>query len=318
MFKKRFCLFLVAVWVMVSPGCSLEEEPVVVDMSQREDITVKKEVQGLTYAYLPQYSHRTSYERHHRLIEYLHRETDLNIIQIFPDTFDVHMKMVGQGKIDISFSNPFVYVQMAKQYGSRAFARIIEPDGTKDFRGLIICRADNPQIRQLQDCKAKRWLAVDPSSAGGYLFGLGHFIQHGIQKADFHEIAFARGSGGMQEKVVLAVHAGRYDIGTVREGALEVVANKINLGEIKILAHTRYYPGWVYSARKGLPPQVVERIKQAFLRLDRNNAGHREILQAANFKGVVSSDDREFEPVRELVTRVGLGRGEFNAEIGAQ
>ena len=38
----------------------------------------------------------------------------MNIKQVFPDTFDEHMRMVGQGKIDISFSNPFVYVGLAE------------------------------------------------------------------------------------------------------------------------------------------------------------------------------------------------------------
>lgn len=199
-----------------------------VDLSKKAEVSVQKDSYIVTYAYLPQYSHRVSYERHNPMIEYLKRETGLPIKQIFPDTFDEHMKMVGQGKLDISFSNPVAYVKMAHRYGTKAFARIIEQDGRAEFRGQIICRRDNMAIQTLEDCKGKRWIAVDPTSAGGFLYPLGHFYDHGIRKEDFAEIAYAPGPGGKQEKVALAVYAGKYDIGSVREGTLEVVSDKID------------------------------------------------------------------------------------------
>jgi len=287
-------------------SCSQEENSVPVDLSKRGEVTVEKEIYTINYAYLPQFSHRVSFARHNPLVEYLRKETGLPLKQIFPDTFDEHMKMVGQGKIDISFSNPLAYVKMAHRYDARAFARIVEEDGKPSFRGHIICRNDNPSIQSIEDCRGKRWIAVDPTSAGGYLFALGHFFDHGIKKEDFAEIAFSPGPGGKQEKVVLAVYAGRYDIGTVREGALNVVAEKIDVSEIRIVASTQYYPGWVYAVRKGLDPAVVERIKEALLRLERRNPEHETILRAAHFSGAIASSDKDFEPVRELLRKVHM------------
>lgn len=292
--------------VFFSASCSQEEKSVPVDLSKRGEVYLEKETYTINYAYLPQFSHRVSYARHNPLVEYLRKETGLPLKQIFPDTFDEHMKMVGQGKIDISFSNPLAYVKMAHRYGAQAFARIIEEHGKPSFRGHIICRNDNQSIRTLEDCRGKRWIAVDPTSAGGYLFGLGHFFDHGIRKEDFAEIAFSPGPGGKQEKVVLAVYAGRYDIGTVREGALNVVAEKIDVSEIRIIASTPYYPGWVYAARKGLETAVVEKIREALLRLDRQNVNHQPILRAAHFSGAITSGDEDFEPIRELLRKVRI------------
>jgi len=303
--KTLFPVPLLALFLLFF-SCSQEENSVPVDLSKRGEVTLEKETYAINYAYLPQFSHRVSFARHNPLVEYLRRETGLPLKQIFPDTFDEHMKMVGQEKIDISFSNPMAYVKMAHRYGARAFARIIEEDGKPSFRGHIICRSDNPSIQSLEDCRGKRWIAVDPTSAGGYLFALGHFFDHGIKKEDFAEIAFSPGPGGKQEKVVLAVYAGRYDIGTVREGALTVVAEKIDVSEIRIIASTQYYPGWVYAVRKGLDPAVVEKIKEALLRLDRGNPEHQPILRAAHFSGAIASEDKDFEPVRELLKKVHL------------
>jgi phosphonate transport system substrate-binding protein len=258
-------------------------------------------VESITYAYLPQYAHTVSYQKHRRLVTYLAETAGLNIRQVFPDTFDAHLKMAAQGEIDLSFTNPYVYIQMADQFESLAFARIVEKEGGESYRGQVICRSDNPQIRTLEDCRGKRWIAVDPISGGGYLFPLALFHRHGMTRHDFAEIAFAPGPGGQQEKVVLAVHAGKYDIGTIRQGTLEVVADKIDRRAIRVLAETDWYPGWVFSARRGLDPKIVSTVKEALLRLDGQLPAHREILDAAQFVRVMDASDSDYDPVRQAV-----------------
>ena len=301
----RLLALLLAALLLAACG---DDEPVVtVDLSRRSDLAAPGPAQAraLAYAYLPQYSHQASYERHRLLVEYLRQTTGLPLRQVFPGTFDEHEKMVLHGEIDISFSNPFVYVHLAKS-GARAFARIIEPWGRPDFRSQIIVRADNRAIQTLADCKGKRWIAVDPTSAGGYLFALGHFHDHGILPRDFSEIAFAPGPGGKQEKVVLAVYAGAYDVGSVRVGTLDLLRDKIDISQIRVLAESRSYPGWVYAARNGLDPAVVQSVAAAMFALDPSNPKQARILDAARFAGIIPSSDADFDPIRDLVAKLGL------------
>ena len=85
--------------LMLPLACSRDENAIPIDFSVREEVAVSPEAeQVLTYAYLPQFSHTVSFQRHHLLIRYLEKETGLRIRQVFPDTFDEHMRMVGQGK----------------------------------------------------------------------------------------------------------------------------------------------------------------------------------------------------------------------------
>lgn len=291
-------------------ACTEGESPTYVDFSNREEVGFEEPPDTITYAYVPQYFHRVSFERHNPLVEYLKRETGLPIRQVFPDNFDDFIKMAGQGKIDISFANPFIYVKMAQRYGARAFARVIEPDGREDFRGQIICRSDNQEIQSLGDCRGKRWVAVDASSAGGYLYALGHFFDHGIRRQDFEEITFVPGPGGQQEKVVMAVYSGRYDIGSVREGTLDLVAEKIDLAQIRVLAHTPYYPGWMYASRKGLDPKVLQAVKGALLKLDCMSAELRPVCDAAHFSGIIPAEDRDYDSIRQLAAKVGIDLAE--------
>ena len=288
----------------LTAACNQDEPTRRVDLSERKQIRTQRKLDSLTYACLPQYSHRVSFSRHHQLVEYIAEKTGLPIRQVFPDSFEAHVKMVGEGKIDISFSNPLVYTRIAETYQARAFARIVEKNGSPTFRGQIICRADNKAIQNLQDCRNKRWMAVAPTSAAGYLFALDHFLTHGISKQDFRSITFAPGPGGKQEKVVQAVYLGEADIGSIREGTLDLVRDQVELDAIRVLANTRQYPSWVYAAGKELDPDVVERIKQALLELDPNQPAHRRILEMAHFQGIIPAEDADFDPIRRLTDEV--------------
>ena len=299
-------LNIIIICFLLFISCNQEEKAIKIDLGKKEKVILREDENIITYAYLPQYSHTVSYHRHHLLVEYLRKETGLNIKQVFPDTFNKHIKMVGRGRIDISYSNPFVYVKLSNRYGAGAFSRVVEVGNRKNFRGQIICRSDNRSIKNIADCRGKRLIAVDPTSAGGYLYPLGHFYDNGLTKSDFSEIAFSPGPGGKQEKVVLAVYAGKYDIGTIREGTLNVVSDKIDINEIRVVASSRWYPGWVYAARKDLAPEIVEKIKKALLKLDFKNKDYKPILQAADIMGIIPSDDKDFDPVRKLSAKLGM------------
>ena len=301
---RRSLLVFFAVACAFLSGCGDDEPVKKIDLTKREEITVIKPPAAVTYAYLPQYSHNVSYQRHHRLVEYLSQATGLAMRQVFPDTFDEHMNMVGRGEIDISFCNPYVYVQIAKRYGARAFALIVEGAGEINFRGQVICRADNPQIKTPADLKGKRLIAVDAYSAGGYLYPWAWLLEQGLRKRDFQEIAFAPGPGGKQEKVVMAVYSGKYDLGLIRERTLDILADKIDLKQIRVLAHSRWYPGWVYAARRGLDPANLAKIKEALLALDMKNPEHRQILEKARFTGILPASDADYEAVRRLAEAV--------------
>jgi phosphonate transport system substrate-binding protein len=299
---------LVVCYLFILAGCGDQEVPKKVDLSKRQEITVSGAPAALTYAYLPQYAHKVAYQRHHLIVEYLAKATGLTIRQVFPDTFDEHINMVGRGLIDISYVNPFIYVKLADRFGSKPLVRVVEPSGQLNFRGQIICRDDNAQIRSIKDLRGKRLIAVDPSSVGGYLIPWGLILEQGLRQQDFAEIAFAPGPGGKQEKVVMAVYSGKYDAGTIREGTLDLLADKINLNEIKVLAQTNYYPGWLYTVRQGLDLAIVQQLQQALLALDLHNPEHQKMLEAAGFMGAKEATDADFEPIRRLERMVETSR----------
>jgi phosphonate transport system substrate-binding protein len=303
-FPARLVLLFAA--LILSAACDQGESHIEVDLSKRIKIESRSDLDTLTYAYLPQYSHRVSFARHHPIVQYLSRETGLHIRQVFPDSFEQHVQMVGEGKIDISFSNPLVYIQIADLYDARAVARSVEQDGTSTFRGLIICRADNKAIQTIDDCRGKRWMAVSPHSAGGYLFALDYFQQHGLQADDFQRIDFSPSPGGKQENVVQAIYLGEYDIGSIREGTLDLMQDQVDLSAIRVLARTKRYPGWVYALRKDLDPQTAQSITSALCALDRNQRADAQILSQAHIQRIIPATDADYDPIRTLAEQTGV------------
>ncbi len=296
-------LFLGIVFVSLS-GCSNDEEVRRVDWDKRAPMELPRQEPAITYAYLPQYAHAVSFERHRRLLEYLRQVTGLPFRQVFPSTFAEHMAMVARGDIDISFTNPFVYVLLHHRTGAQVFARAVEKDGGADFQGQIIVRADNAAIRSLADCRGKTWIAVEPTSAGGYLFPLALFHEHGITTNQFARIDFAQGAGGKQEQVVLAVLSGAYDIGSIRKGTLDIVARRFDTSPIRVLAETRPYPGWLFCARAGLPTEVVQTIAQALLALHRPE--HEAILDPAGLSAIIAATHEDYRVIETLMRTLGI------------
>jgi len=76
--------WLIFLFFLLFSGCKEDESSIKVDLTVIEQIIIKDAPDVVTYAYLPQYSHKVSYTRHHSLIQYLRKETGLNIKQIFP------------------------------------------------------------------------------------------------------------------------------------------------------------------------------------------------------------------------------------------
>jgi phosphonate transport system substrate-binding protein len=87
-----------------------------------------------------------------------------------------------------------------------------------------------------------------------------------------------------------------------------VVEDKIDINQIKVVASSRWYPGWVYAYSPRLPEDTADKIRDAMLKLDyEHDPAHRAIFDAAKFIGFVPSDDRDFDPHSRAEQKGGAG-----------
>jgi phosphonate transport system substrate-binding protein len=224
----------------------------------------------LTFAMLPQISNVLVYDKWKPILDFVEKEAGVKFTQVYPKDFDTHVKLCQEGKVDFAYSNPITYAKMAPKQGVRsdghiAFALAKTSQGTRDMSGVFIARKDNAAIKSFKDIKGKKGWIVGYTSAGGYVFEQAYALDKGIDLTK--DCTLTESPGNKQEKVIMAVYLKETDFGCIRNNMLNVLKDKIDLGQIKILAETSKHCSWVVSMHSKVDPAVAERVRKAFLKV---------------------------------------------------
>ncbi len=216
--------------------------------------------------------------------EYLSTSIPNATFEVIPLNYDEFFFVMNNEGIDFFYSNPMVYVEMARIYGAgriATFQPMWDNSSYDGFGGVILTRADRDDINSLQDLKGKSFMAVSEESFGGFLAGAGELQHNDINyNTDFNELTF----GKTHDKVVLSIINGDVDAGTVRTGTLEKMAleGKINVKDIKVLNQKEYenfpllvstdiYPEWMFGKTASTSDDISNKVSIALLSMPSNS-----------------------------------------------
>lgn len=248
----------------------------------------------LKLAILPLYSAITLNKMFSPLAVYLSQATNREFRLVIPKDFEEFVRIVEQGKVDFAYQNPYVYLLLTKssQLNPLALTISLEPDKARDsFRGVIITRKDK-SIQDLAELKGKKVMIVSQKSAGGYWFQ-----KILLQKQDIDIIRESSIiEGKRHEDVVLAVYRGQADVGFVREAALKIVQDMVDLSKIKILEYTPYYPNWPFAATNNVCDALANKVQKILVDLDDTDQ-----LTKARIKGFTKAESTSLNRLENLV-----------------
>jgi len=251
-------------------------------------------------AILPLYSPLTIYKRYDPLMRYLSEKTGYEFKLIIPKNFEEFIQIVSEGKVDFSYQNPYVFSIVSKRYPVKALAITIGEDctqkegicGDERFRGIIITRKDS-NINKIEDLKGKKIMIVSPTSAGGFLSQKIYLERKGFNlKKDFKLIDAKR-----QEKVIIGVYKGEADAGFVREAALSVWSDEVDISKIKILDYGEYLPNWPFAAVRNRNQELTARVRKIITNLEP------DILKKAKIKGFKNATDEDVAKLKKLINK---------------
>ncbi len=231
-----------------------------------------------------------------------------------PLTYPEMNTAVTHRQIDFVLTNPSHYVLLARQSGLSAplatLASEINGKYTSFFGGVIFCRAEQTAINTLKDIEGKMVAVPDTESLGGY-----QMQAYELKKAGVHlpQDATLMVTGMPHDKVVVAVLAGRADVGFVRSGVLEGLIHdgKLNIHQIKILhlqntpkfplqISTRLYPEWPFVAMPHIDENLARHVAAALFVLEDHNSS---IFDKGIHGFVVPAD---YLPVEEVLRELRL------------
>jgi len=254
----------------------------------------------IKFGVLPRLSAVEMHAMFNPLAEYLSKETGEKVTLIIPKDFDAYKAMVKDGQVDIGFANSLVYVEIKKGVNVDPLAVAVEKKAGTRFRGIVIVRKDSG-FDSLSKLKGKKLIFVDKSSVV-YLTGMLLLSKRGMDvKKDFTTLPFAK----KVDNVTMAVFNKAADAGVIREDDLEKMKDKVDLGQIKVLAYTEYSPNWPVFSMPKLSKDTTEKIRAALLKLKPNEAESEKILEAAKLTGFAPVSDKDYDSLRQAAKLVG-------------
>jgi PAS domain S-box-containing protein len=247
--------------------------------------------------------------------DYLTARVPGHRFEIVPLEFAQVLSAARRGEVDFIATSPSSYVEIESATGASRIATLISlRQGTPltKFGAVIFTRADRTDIQDLSDLEAKRFIATDPNSFGGWLMARRELQEARINPTrDLKSLEFA----GTQDAVVHAVREGKADAGTVRTDQLEQMAGerKIVLDQFRVLnlkpadeyfpfpRSTRLYPEWPMAKLSHTSDVLARDVALALLEMP----GDSEAARAAQCAGWTIPAD--YSEVHELMRELRLG-----------
>ncbi len=232
---------------------------------------------------------------------------------IKPLKFDDVNPAVAAGEVDFVFVNPGIYVNLEVKYRVSRIATLYNRRNNipyKVFGGVIFARKDHPEIQTLEDLRDHSFMAVYPTSLGGFQMAMRQMVESGIDPyKDLKSLEF----GGIHDLVVMSVLQGDVDAGTVRTDILERMAAEgtIDIDDFRIInpkhepefpfaLSTRLYPEWPFSKVAHTSDKLAQEVAVALLQMPHNDPA----ALAGNYAGWTIPLD--YQPVHELFRELKL------------
>lgn len=236
-----------------------------------------------------------------KLAELMHKETGLHFEVSVPMSYAAVISAMGAGKVDVGWLSPIPYVIAHDTYGVEVVLTTVRNKSTK-YWSFIVARADSG-IKGLSDLKGKRFAYGDPVSTSGAIYPK-HLIRASGHDPEgfFSNVIYA----GAHDKVVLAVYNKQVDAGAIYGGVVSDAREKVVetipdvMGKTRVIARSLEIPNDTVSIRKGLPPDLVEKMTEGLLKVASSDEGRIAVMSLYGIDGFVKAKDSDYDSVREV------------------
>ncbi|MEH6947410.1 phosphonate ABC transporter substrate-binding protein [Bacillus sp. JJ634] len=233
--------------------------------------------------------------------EYLEKETGMNVELFLANDYTAVIEAMKNDKIDIARLGAFSYILAADQTKVEPLvAEISKKTGDKFYTSLLITQNDS-SIKSVKDLKGKTVAFVDPASSSGNLVPRKWLLDNEIDPdKDLKEVIY---SGG-HDASVLAVENNKVDAAFVAVNIYEDMKQKEMTKNTVTLGESEKIPTQPIVARSALDAETIEKIRTAFIEMDKNAP---EILDSfKEAQGFTSVEDNEYDGLRELAKLLNL------------
>jgi phosphonate transport system substrate-binding protein len=235
------------------------------------------------------------------LIAYLRDRTGARVEINIPTAYSAVVEALVNNRVDIAHLGGFTYVQASRRAG---VVPLVQRERDRAFHSNFVTQPASP-IHGLADLKGHSFAFGDVNSTSGHLMPQ-YFMQEA--SVDPEVIAKALFTGG-HDATLLAVANGKVDAGALDEAVFQRMTStgKVDPAKVRVFYTTPGFMDYVWVARKGLDPKLLQAVKDAFLQLDpKNSEQQAKILDALSAQRFVEADDASYDQLRQAAVKAGL------------
>ncbi|MEH6797836.1 MAG: putative selenate ABC transporter substrate-binding protein [Halopseudomonas sabulinigri] len=211
------------------------------------------------------------------------------------------VEALGAKRLDMAWLGGFTYVQAKLRTGDAI--PLVQREQDEVFTSTFITA--DPEVKTHADLKGKSFAFGSVSSTSGHLMPRYFLQQDGIDADTF----FSRvGFSGAHDATVAWVESGKVDAGVLNSSVWEKLLEekKVDADKVRVYAVTPTYYDYNWTVRGGLEPELVEKIKAAFLALDPANPEHKAILDLQRASRFVPTSAENYQGIEEAARAAGL------------
>lgn len=223
------------------------------------------------------------------LTKYLSKKLDKNVVLKLSPNMGAAISEAAKGSVDIAYLTPVAYIRAHDKGKAQLIAKTVT-NGKASFKLMIVVRQDSP-IKSVADLAGKSFAFGDEKA----LLQRAAVVGAGIQLKQFKEYRFI----GHYDNIARAVMNKDFDAGILKD----TMAYRWEGKGLRILHASPALPPYNIVASKNVSKKDLNKLKEVFLSLDKNNPEELKVIKAVDKKydGFAATSDAEYDVVRKLV-----------------
>ena len=235
--------------------------------------------------------------------DYLEKETGMKVEYTPVTDYAAVVEGLATNKIDMAWLGGFTFVQ-AKIRTNGGATPIVQRAEDAVFTSKFIVPADSP-VKSLSELKGKTMAFGSPSSTSGHLMPRYFLMKEGVDAGkDFKNVAFS----GAHDATVAFVAGGKAEAGVLNASVMDKLLETKNPNalKVKVIATTPPYFDYNWTLRPGLDAALTKKLTEAFLKLDPNNAAHKELMGLQRASKFIATSSANYDGIEQAGRAAGL------------
>ncbi len=266
------------------------------------DLDEASSLATIRVAILPGEGEEILRERYTPLFEFLTQETGLPYQLTIPPTYGALVESFGNEEIDLAYFGGYTFVKASRVHNA---VPLVMRDVDTRFTSVFLIRGDSP-AKTFSDLMGARFGFGSSLSTSGHLMPR-YFLQaekNIVPEQYFSAVRYS----GKHDQTAYWVRDGEVDLGVASSAALRkmLTDGRLAPGEVQILWETPPLTNYVWAVRQALTESDKEKIRQAFLKLSKDDPDHAAILDGVNAGGFLPASVRDFAELKSIITKLGM------------